>query len=123
MPPKKGSRAKPGKGKGKAKEIVTSDEEMHEVQVEVPKSEPTPAVMDIDKSAEQANEDSNASGAEGQSAVTRKAFTPQERVAKMAALREKMVGILLNIRTRNVLIIYYTAGIRHCQSERSHRRV
>jgi hypothetical protein len=96
MPPKKGSKARTAKGKGKAREVVASDEEMHapaqDVNVEPPEAKQTPDVMDVDQGSEQVKEDSNASGAEGQATAT-KALTPQERVAKMAALREKMVSL------------------------------
>lgn len=98
MPPKKGTKAKTTKGKGKAKAVVTSDEEMHEpvqdVNVEPPEAKQAPAFMDVDQGSEKIKEDSNASGAEGQATAT-KALTPQERVAKMAALREKMVGFII----------------------------
>ena len=96
MPPKKGTKAKAAKGKGKAKEIVASDEEMHEpvqdVNVEPPEAKQALAAMDVDHGSEQVKEDSNALGGPEQATVT-KAFTPQERVAKMAALREKMVSL------------------------------
>jgi hypothetical protein len=96
MPPKKGTKAKTTNRKGKVKEVVASDEEMHEpmqaVNVEPPKAKQALDDMDVDKRPEQVKEDSNASGAEGQVTVT-KTLTPQERVAKMAALREKMVSL------------------------------
>jgi hypothetical protein len=93
MAPKKGTKAKTAKGKGKVKEVVASDEEMHEPVQDINVAPPkTPDVMDVDQRSEQVKEDSNASGAEGQATVT-KSLTPQERVAKMAALREKMVSL------------------------------
>jgi hypothetical protein len=95
MPPKKGTKAKPAKGKGQAKYIATSDEEMKDVEA---KQEAVSPVIQPTDPVEHVVEDVKMNPSRESTPVAAKpGLTPHERVAKMAALREKMVRVDISV--------------------------
>jgi hypothetical protein len=93
MPPKKGTKSKVGKGKGTAKDVATSDEEMKDVEA---KQEEVSPVIQPANPVEHVAEDFKMDPSRmDTSVITKHGLTPQERVAKMAALREKMARAYL----------------------------
>jgi hypothetical protein len=104
MPPKKGRKGKATtKGASKARgDSVPHDVDMADPasgahsDAEMSSQPPTTSRKEVEAAslAVPANEDSAASGAEeGASAGPKKATTAQERAAKMAQLRERMVSL------------------------------
>jgi hypothetical protein len=102
MPPKKGTKSKAGKGKAMARDVATSDEEMK--GVEAKQEELSPVIQPVNP-VEHVTEDFKMDLSGENAPVTAKqGLTPQERVAKMAALREKMARVYLSISPGRVLI-------------------
>ncbi|KAG8824880.1 hypothetical protein FRC17_008994 [Serendipita sp. 399] len=98
MPPRKATKAKANKGKTRAGRAASEeDTEMQQREVE---SHETPATgariatqqssVNADDAIDSVSEDMVASGSEGVGMAKKALLTPQERAAKLAALREKM---------------------------------
>lgn len=128
MPPKKGKQRKTTtKGVGKARQAsVPDDVEMVDtgngVKSDSEMSSQPPGTntygAEADTLAVPTNEESAASGTDDGTSGPKKAMTPQERVAKLAQLREKMVCFLAHITLRRYplllwLIIIYLARVCH----------
>ena len=89
MPPRKGTKAREGKGKRNTQGSATSDEEMKDVNLTSGSISP---VVQPTNPADDIPEDIRMGSSRDSTPVTSKpGLTPQERVAKMAALRERMV--------------------------------
>ena len=95
MPPKKGTKSKTGKGKATTKDVATSDEEMRDVEAK--QEEVSPIIQPANPVEHVAEDFKMDPSREGTPVTNKQGLTPQERVAKMAALREKMVRVYLFI--------------------------